>query len=243
MEYEYFGIACLIIAALFLIKFVKMPAGNSPEDYSAELSKIYNPSKGVLGSEYQAKKSEERTKLLTTIAAEKQALVSHINVDTEFKVARFNQEAMPFRLREEEELRYATYENEKERLQRATVEGVPPTIRENVYVKQHEANIQIMLTVGQQKLLKQIEVDFERTMAELDLRMADVKLLMGYHQYDVLNDHLSRLLERFHILLAEPETPLKLEEMKRLKRQINTYRDDLNVRETELLQRANGNDL
>jgi hypothetical protein len=131
--------------------------------------------------------------------------------------------------------------NELAVLNAASLQNLDPQTYQEIRRMQAEAEIELQKKAEGYKLdifytgeLKKIEHEATQALRELDVAMANIKLLLPFHEVSVLNKELAALSLQLEEAEKLPDSHYKQREITRIKNQMKTWNQKINQRQKQL---------
>lgn len=226
----------------------------TPQDRIQRLNETkYSPDMDRWSARQETSASEARTALATQLNQETSAVSTQIDIqaEAERKFIALNHEVrnihekldMALDLqREQHAVELKKLQAEMMRVIQAAQTGLSPEGYEKLVIEEKKIELEILrqqrgiqLDLDKQRGFKQIELEAEHGLAELDSKMLDLKNLMPYHEYEVINNKLKAAFYELEAVKAMEPGELKDKELKRVQGIIQTFKKDISERKKRLL--------
>jgi|GEM_PF-6319785 len=239
-----------IIAGLFIIAALYLMGKSGLEDtrkIAKHLEKRYDPDLPWWKAFWRRLGSPSRIKLIEATNKEIDARSSFIVSESKIQQTELAAGHAVERTKEVREHQVVTHINTVTAVNAATDAKVSPLAWDEIQKKKHETKVAIKLDMAKtdneirkHKEMKDIDVQVENDLANIEARLVVLKELMPYHHWMVLHDQLSKVNLEYHNLLELPSSPYRDDELKRVERMRKTLDKDTRERERKLLQAAAG---
>lgn len=224
------GLILIVIGVLYFV-FYDRSDGLDYRERSQALSLKYSTDMNRYQAGKEGKASEARGGLLANLEVETNRMANVLVQQAAVEIAHHRkQDAFTdYSLqREREQSDHALYlamnDNKRRCNEIAGKFGLSPNAFEELVLTEARAKLELqmkkeemLIDVERAKLLKQIEIDTERAMADLQVKLANIANLLPQHKYNLLSKQLSGYYAEYENAKQLEDGEFKENEIKRLK--------------------------